>query len=395
MIPWFFEFLYRHTSLKIPAVFSYVSTQMIFSALTALLFTIWGGKTFIRIFTNKKFSQPIRTDASPLLTKLHKDKKNTPTMGGLLILSALTFSILLWMNLNHFFTYLFLFVILSVGSLGAIDDFLKLKFKNSRGLSVKKKFFIQCGIATFIAIVLLHPAIVRWMGKYVEMPIVKNRQTHQEYTLSEYQRQYYIPFCKKCIYQMPSTLAWISAFIIIFVFTGSSNAVNLTDGLDGLAAGLLFFTASVFAWIAFVSSNSEIASYLQIISISGSREIAIFLSGLCGACLGFLWYNSSPAQMFMGDVGSLTLGALLGISAILLRREVLLALVGGLFVIEAVSVIVQVISYRYRDKKRIFLCSPLHHHFEYQGIPETKVVLRFWIIGIILALVGIVSLKLQ
>lgn len=395
MIPWFFEFLYHHTSLKIPAVFFYVSTQMIFSALTALLFTIWGGKTFIRIFTQKKFSQPIRTDASPLLTKLHKDKKNTPTMGGLLLLSAITFSILLWMNLNHFFTYLFLFVILSVGSLGAIDDFLKLKCKNSRGLSAKRKFLVQCGIATFISIVLLHPGIVRWMGEYVEMPIVKNRQTYQEYTLSEYQRQYYIPFCKKCIYQMPNTLAWLSAFIIIFVFTGSSNAVNLTDGLDGLAAGLLFFTASVFTWIAFLSSNSELASYLQIISISGSREIAIFLSGFCGSCLGFLWYNSSPAQMFMGDVGSLTLGALLGISAILLRREVLLALVGGLFVIEAASVIIQVISYRYRDKKRVFLCSPLHHHFEYQGIPETKVVLRFWIIGIILALVGIVSLKLQ
>lgn len=395
MIPWFFEFLYRHTSVKIPSVFSYVSTQMIFSALTALLFTIWCGKPFIRAFTKKKFAQPIRADASQLLTKLHKDKKNTPTMGGLLILSAITVSALLWMNLHHFFTYLFLFVILSVGSLGAMDDFLKLKFKNSRGLSAKKKILVQCGIATFVSIILLHPAVVGWIGNYLEMPVVKDRQSNQEYTLSEYQRQYYIPFCKKCIHQMPMALAWLSALGIIFVFTGSSNAVNLTDGLDGLAAGLIFFSASVFGWIAFLSSNIEIASYLQIISISGSREIAIFLSGLCGASLGFLWYNSSPAQMFMGDVGSLTLGALLGLSAILLRREILLALVGGLFVIEAASVIVQVLSYRYRGKKRVFLCSPLHHHFEYQGVPETKVVLRFWIIGIILALVGLVSLKLQ
>lgn len=254
---------------------------------------------------------------------------------------------------------------------------------------------MQCGIATFVSIILLHPAVVGWIGNYLEMPVVKDRQTSQEYSLPEYQRQYYVPFCKKCIYQMPSALAWLSALGIIFVFTGSSNAVNLTDGLDGLAAGLIFFSASVFGWIAFLSSNIEIASYLQIISISGSREIAIFLSGLCGASLGFLWYNSSPAQMFMGDVGSLTLGALLGLSAILLRREILLALVGGLFVIEAASVIVQVLSYRYRGKKRVFLCSPLHHHFEYQGMPETKVVLRFWIIGIILALVGLVSLKLQ
>ena len=162
-----------------------------------------------------------------------------------------------------------------------------------------------------------------------------------------------------------------------------------------MAAGLIFFAAVVFGFIAFLSSNVEIASYLQIIFISGSGQIAIFLSGLCGGCLGFLWYNSYPAQIFMGDVGSLTLGALLGLSAILLRRELLLALVGGLFVIEAVSVILQVLSYRYRGKKRVFLCSPLHHHFEYQGIPETKVVLRFWIIGIILALIGLVTVKLQ
>lgn len=395
MIPWFFEFLHRYTSIKIPAVFSYVSTQIIFSALTALLFTIWSGKIFIRFFIKKKFSQPIRSDASQLLTRLHKEKKNTPTMGGVLILSAIVISALLWMNLRHFFTYLFLFVTIAVGSLGAIDDFLKLKFKNSRGLSARKKIIAQCAVAAFVSVILLHPVVTSWMGNYIEMPIVKDRQTHREYSLSEYQRQYYFPFCKKCVFRLSRHFSWLAMLGLIFVFTGSSNAVNLTDGLDGLAAGLVFFAAVVFGFIAFLSSNVEIASYLQIIFISGSGQIAIFLSGLCGGCLGFLWYNSYPAQIFMGDVGSLTLGALLGLSAILLRRELLLALVGGLFVIEAVSVILQVLSYRYRGKKRVFLCSPLHHHFEYQGIPETKVVLRFWIIGIILALIGLVTVKLQ
>lgn len=179
------------------------------------------------------------------------------------------------------------------------------------------------------------------------------------------------------------------------MITGASNAVNLTDGLDGLAAGCLLMVAFCLGLIAFVSNNIDLAAYLNILYIEGSGEIAIYLSAFSGACLGFLWYNSHPAQVFMGDTGSLTLGGIIGVSAILLRREFLLALVGGIFVAEALSVIIQVASYKLRNKKRVFLCAPLHHHFEYKGWPETKVVTRFWIVAFLLAMVGLVSLKLQ
>jgi phospho-N-acetylmuramoyl-pentapeptide-transferase len=179
------------------------------------------------------------------------------------------------------------------------------------------------------------------------------------------------------------------------VITGTSNAVNLTDGLDGLAAGTLVMSAGVLALFAFLSNNLEMSRYLNILYVEGSGEIAIFLSAMIGACLGFLWYNGYPAQVFMGDTGSLALGGILGLSAVLLRREFLLALCGGIFVVEALSVILQVLSFRYRNKKRVFLCSPLHHHFEYKGWPETKVVLRFWIIALILGLIAIISLKIQ
>ena len=182
---------------------------------------------------------------------------------------------------------------------------------------------------------------------------------------------------------------------VVFIITGSSNAVNLTDGLDGLAAGCLLMVSGVLALFAFLSNHIEIARYLNILYIEGSGEIAIYLFALMGACLGFLWFNGHPAQIFMGDTGSLALGGVIGLAAVLLRRELLLGIVGGIFVIETLSVILQVSSYKLRNRKRIFLCTPLHHHFEYKGWPETKVVMRFWIVGLILAIIGIVSLKLQ
>jgi phospho-N-acetylmuramoyl-pentapeptide-transferase len=212
---------------------------------------------------------------------------------------------------------------------------------------------------------------------------------------SEYMTQYYVPFYKDPVVQVGGGLAVIGIIVTILVIIGSSNAVNLTDGLDGLAAGCVVLVAGVLALVAFFSNNIEMSRYLNILYIDGSGEIAVFLSATIGACLGFLWYNGHPAQVFMGDTGSLALGGILGVAAVLLRREVLLALVGGIFVAEALSVILQVGSYRLRDKKRIFLCAPLHHHFEYKGWPETKVVLRFWIIGLLLAVIGAISLKIQ
>jgi phospho-N-acetylmuramoyl-pentapeptide-transferase len=226
------------------------------------------------------------------------------------------------------------------------------------------------------------------------MPSAKEFQEEVPLQLHEYQQLYYIPFIKKPVAKLSGWLVLLGAVITIFVITGSSNAVNLTDGLDGLASGLVLSTALVLATYAFLSSNVEMSKYLNILHIESSREIAIFLCALSGACLGFLWYNGYPAQVFMGDTGSLSLGAALGVSAILLRKELLLAVVGGLFVAEAMSVILQVGSFKLRQK-RIFRCAPLHHHFEYKGWPETKVVLRFWIIGIILAMIGLASLKFQ
>jgi len=212
---------------------------------------------------------------------------------------------------------------------------------------------------------------------------------------SQYMTKYYVPFFKEYVVQLTGGLTVLGILMTIIVITGSSNAVNLTDGLDGLAAGCVVLVAGVLALVAFFSNNIEMSRYLNILYIDGAGEIAVFLSATMGACLGFLWYNGYPAQVFMGDTGSLALGGILGVASVLLRREVLLALVGGVFVAEALSVILQVASYKLRDKKRIFLCAPLHHHFEYKGWPETKVVLRFWIIGLLLAVIGAISLKIQ
>jgi phospho-N-acetylmuramoyl-pentapeptide-transferase len=204
--------------------------------------------------------------------------------------------------------------------------------------------------------------------------------------------QFYLPFWKDPVFLLNGVLAF---FLIVFVITGSSNAVNLTDGLDGLAAGCLVMVSLVLALFAFLSNHIDLARYLNILYIEGSGEIAVYLMALAGASLGFLWYNGYPAQVFMGDTGSLALGGILGVSAVLLRREVLLAIAGAIFVAEALSVILQVLSYRYRNKKRIFLCAPLHHHFEYKGWPETKVVIRFWIISLLFAIIAVSSLKFQ
>ena len=212
--------------------------------------------------------------------------------------------------------------------------------------------------------------------------------------LKHYMSVYFLPFLKDPICVLKGVAVLLGIVFSVVVITGTSNAVNLTDGLDGLASGCLVMVAGVLAVVAFLSNNVEIARYLNILYIEGSSEIAVYLSALVGACLGFLWYNGYPAQVFMGDIGSIALGGILGVAAVCLRREFLLALLGGVFVIETLSVIIQVMSYKLR-RKRVFLCSPLHHHFEYKGWPETKVVVRFWIISLILALIGLASLKLQ
>jgi phospho-N-acetylmuramoyl-pentapeptide-transferase len=390
---------------KIPSVFYYSSTRMILAALTSLILTIFLGPFFIRKLYELKIGQAIRgKDICPLLHELHEKKKDTPTMGGVLILFSMLVSLFLWMDLTCSFTLILLFGTIWLGIVGGVDDFLKLKYKNSKGMSSKWKFLLQIIFASFVALYLLYPSFTEKVSfKTFFMPptakehVVKKEDKKKTIVRSinlstkEYISKLYVPFYKGPFNMM----AILSFFFIVFVIVGSSNAVNLTDGLDGLAAGCLVMTSTVLAVFAFLSNHIDLSRYLNILYIEKSGEIAIYLFALSGACLGFLWYNGYPAQVFMGDIGSIALGGIIGISAILLRREFVLAIVGGIFVMEALSVILQVLSYRYRNKKRIFLCAPLHHHFEYKGWPETKVVLRFWIISLIFAIIGIATLKFQ
>jgi phospho-N-acetylmuramoyl-pentapeptide-transferase len=396
--------------IKVPQVFLYSSTRMLLAALTALLCTILVGPAFIRKLYALKTGQSIRVEDCPLLVELHKKKKQTPTMGGVLILFSMLLCLVLWMDLKHSFTLLLCLTTVFLGIVGGIDDYLKLKYKNSKGLSGKKKLLIQVSLAALIAAYVLVPWVTQSLqiGSWFAPPEAKEFVSQvtsndaiqgggsvETLTSQHYFGRYYFPFVKDPLFILSGAGLIFAFFFTLFVIVGSSNAVNLTDGLDGLAAGCLLMVAVVFALIAFLSNNLELSRYLHILYIEGSSEIAVYLSALIGACLGFLWYNGYPAQVFMGDTGSLSLGGVIGVSAVLLRREFLLAIVGGIFVIEALSVILQVGSYKLRNKKRIFLCSPLHHHFEYKGWPETKVVLRFWIISLIFAIIGIASLKFQ
>lgn len=409
MILLFLDFLSDKCGIKLPAVFSYSSTRMILAAMTTLFFTIFLGPRFIKKLYELKIGQSIRSvEDCPVLAKLHQKKKETPTMGGILILSSMVLSLLLWMDLSSSFTLILLVTTVWLGWLGGLDDYLKLKYKNAKGLSARKKLFFQLLLAALISLYLFWPAATSAlkMGTWFTPPIAKEfvsqegasekeEATTVILSTQQYASQYYIPFVKDPLFVLKGAGVIFGFLFTIFVITGSSNAVNLTDGLDGLASGCLVFVSLVLAVVGFLSNHIEIARYLNISYIEGSGEIAIYLCALIGACLGFLWYNGHPAQVFMGDTGSLALGGIIGVSAVLLRREVLLAVAGGIFVAEALSVIIQVGSYKLRNRKRVFLCAPLHHHFEYKGWPETKVVLRFWIIGFILAIIAIASLKFQ
>jgi phospho-N-acetylmuramoyl-pentapeptide-transferase len=396
------EFLHSY-GIKVPAVFEYYSTRMILAAITALLVTIFLGKRFIKKLYEWKIGESVRVEDCPLLGQLHKKKTDTPTMGGILILFAILLSMLLWMNLKSPFTLLMFLTTVIIGGAGAVDDYLKLRYKNKKGMPGRIKMAIQISFSLFVALYLLWPPLSEaiHMGSWFIPPHAKEIQIGASFadakllSTQDYAAQLYIPFFKTPLHFSTPFLMIVMALFISFVITGCSNAVNLTDGLDGLAAGTVLFAASSFALVAFVSNNYDIASYLHILYIEGSGEIAIYLSALAGACLGFLWYNGHPAQVFMGDTGSLPLGAILGVAAVLLRREFLLALIGGIFFVEALSVLLQVGSYKLRNKKRVFLCAPLHHHFEYKGWSETKIVLRFWIIGLLLAICGIASFKFQ
>jgi phospho-N-acetylmuramoyl-pentapeptide-transferase len=295
----------------------------------------------------------------------HLSKQGVPTMGGLLILTAITIGTLLWARLDNPLVWLGLFVTLFYGSIGAIDDLRKIKKNNSKGLSARWKLILQILGASVVGMfIFLHPGF----DGHLSLPFLKNFRPD---------------------------LSWFYVIFAIIVIVGASNAVNLTDGLDGLAAGPTVVTSAVYLVFSYLAGHVVLAEYLQIPYVAGSGELAIFCGTIFGACLGFLWFNAYPAQMFMGDVGSLALGGALGSTAIIIKQEFLLAIVGGVFVMEALSVIMQVGYFKMTNGKRIFLMAPFHHHFEKKGWHEPKVVVRFWIVSIILGLVAIATLKLR
>jgi phospho-N-acetylmuramoyl-pentapeptide-transferase len=348
-------------------VFRYITFRAACAAVTALLLTIFLGPWVIRKLYSLKIGQNIRKEECLPLYALHRSKEGTPTMGGVLILLAILVSVFLWADLTSRWIWVTCVFVTGLGLIGAWDDYLKLRNRSSSGLRARTKFWIE---------VLM--AVILW--GYMSW----------EPHLNSFSAQLTFPFLKDCVID----LGPFYLLVLIGVLVGSSNGVNLTDGLDGLAAGCVTIAAIVFAALAYVIGNVKFATYLQIQPVLGTGELAVFCAAMAGAGLGFLWYNAYPAQVFMGDTGSLALGGGLAMVALFIKQELTLFLVGGVFVIEALSVILQVGSFKLR-KKRIFAVAPLHHHFEVKGWPETKVTIRFWILAIAFALFSLGSLKLR
>ena len=344
-------------------VFRYITVRTGLAFFTSLLIVLLIGGPFIRLFSNKKIFNPIREDGpSEHIVK----KIGTPTMGGVIILLGLIISVLFWADLTNIYILFCLYIVSSLGILGAYDDYKKIRSSSAVGISSKLKILAQIFLAILGLIVLIY---------FVEY--------------DEFQNLYF-PFFKNLMIN----LGWFFIPFSVFVIVGSSNAVNLTDGLDGLATVPVILVAGCFAFISYVTGNIVFSEYLKILYIEGAGEISIFCGAIIGACLGFLWFNAPPAKIFMGDTGSLSLGGSLGAVGIITKHEIVLAITGGLFVLEALSVMVQVISFKITGK-RIFRMAPIHHHFEKKGWPESTVVIRFWIISIILAMVGLATLKLR
>lgn len=344
-------------------VVSYTTFRAVAAALTALIFSLFLGPWTIRKLTQLKVGQAIRQDGP----QTHLVKVGTPTMGGSLILTAIAVSTLLWANLTNGYIWLLLLVTLGVGALGFYDDWRKVVYKDPNGVSARFKLVWQSSIALGAGLYLFYSANLPASTEFI------------------------VPFFKSIVYPMGAVGFLVLTYLVI---VGTSNAVNLTDGLDGLAALPVVLVSAGLAIFAYASGHSEFAHYLQLPHIPGANEVVVFCAAICGACLGFLWFNAYPAQVFMGDVGALALGAALGTVAVIVRQEIVLFIMGGLFVVEAVSVMLQVGSYKMR-RKRIFLMAPLHHHFEEAGWKETQVVVRFWIITMILVLIGLATLKIR
>ncbi len=344
-------------------VFRYITFRSAYSGITALIFSMLMGGIMIRMLRVFQVGEKIRDDGP----QSHVAKSGTPTMGGLLILSTLIASTLLWANLTNPYIWLVLGATVGFGLIGFVDDFMKLK--KDEGMTARAKLILQILLSLAIGIYLIYFDPSR----------------------GEYATRLYIPFFKEF---QPDLGAWYLLLVVITI-VGTSNAVNLTDGLDGLAIGPIIIATITYTIILYLCGHFKFAEYLQIQHIKDVGEIAVLSSAVIGASLGFLWFNSYPAQIFMGDVGSLSLGGLLGTIAVIAKHELLLLLVGGIFVIEALSVIIQVAYFKYTGGKRFFKMAPLHHHFEHSGWAEPKVIVRFWIIAVVLAMISLSTLKLR
>ena len=343
-------------------VVQYITLRAILAVLTALFLAFWIGPIMIQKLQEKQVGQAIRDDGP----KSHLSKAGTPTMGGGLILISIAISTLLWADLSNRFVWITLGVLVVFGAVGWVDDWRKVIEKNPRGLPARWKYFWQSVGALGAGLALFWTA-----------------QSPQE-------TQLIVPFFKTVAINM----GWFYVVLTYFVINGTSNAVNLTDGLDGLAIMPTVLVAAALGIFAYASGHAEFATYLQIPYIADAGELAVFCGALIGAGLGFLWFNTYPAQIFMGDVGALALGAALGLLAIIVRHEIVLLIMGGLFVLETASVIIQVISFRMTGR-RVFRMAPIHHHFELKGWPEPRVIVRFWIITLVLVTIGLSTLKLR
>jgi len=361
-------------------IFRYLTFRTAFASLTALLITLFIGPWVIQKLRQFQIGQFVRGDGP----KSHLKKTGTPTMGGVLIIIAILLPTVLWSDPANPFVWIAVFATLAFGAIGFADDYIKVVQKRSKGLTVRAKLLWQglAGAAVAVSLVIL-----------VEFKLFSTQLT--------------VPFIKSwrpdlLWHAWPSTIPYLGllAFLpfiafVIFVLLGSSNAVNLTDGLDGLAIGCTIIAASALTVLTYVSSNVVFADYLELQRMPLVSELTVFCGSMVGASIGFLWYNAHPAEIFMGDVGSLALGGAIGTVAIIIRQELLLPFIGGIFIIEAVSVILQVGSYKLRNKKRIFKMAPLHHHFEQLGWQESKVIARFWIGALVFALFALTTLKLR
>jgi len=359
----FYHLLYPfHELVPILNVFRYITFRTIYATITAMVIVLLLGPWFIRKLREFQLGQVIREDGP----SSHKTKAGTPSMGGLLIVGAITAATLLWSDLTNFHVWTSLVVLLGFGAIGLTDDIRKIRRKNSAGLAGRWKLAGQA------AVVLLAAAVLATYGNwdtYLSVPFFKDIR--------------------------PEIGPVTYAVFAILVILGASNAVNLTDGLDGLATGPFIVSSAVYALFCYLAGHAALATYLQIPAVPGVGELTVFCGAMVGAGLGFLWYNAHPAEIFMGDVGSLAMGGALGTVAVLAKQEILLVIVGGVFVVEALSVIMQVGFFKATKGRRIFRMAPLHHHFELSGWQESKVIVRFWIVSIILGLVAVSTLKLR